>query len=417
MTPGNRWLRIFLLALIGVAAGAAQGQEPQLPETVMTRERPELDPLGLQTGGYQIFPAIAMEAAYDDNIFAVNKGKDSDFITRILPMVDFNSDWTRNALDFAIDADIAQYRDNNDEDYQDYTIGVDGRFDIQRNDYLRGKAEYARKHVPRDSPNDSNGIEPTVFDVSSVSVDYQSSSGRFTFGLGGALDRRDYDDVPSRSGTINNDDQDRDELSAIAQVSYKLLSRYSAFVQVKYTEVNYDEKFDNDGLQRSSDGYSIKIGSQLPLTGVVFGEVFGGYLTRDYDDPALKNIDELAAGGELTWLPSGLTTVIFSISRRISESTVGTSSGILITEGIVEVDHELLRNLLLNASLSTRKDDFEGIQRDDDYLNASLGAKYLMNRYFYLALNYGFEDRDSNTPGGVNDFTNNILWLNIRGQL
>ena len=65
---------VFSVALIGVAAGGAQGQEPLWPETVVTRERPELDPLGMHAGGFLIFPALALEELYEDNIFAVNTG-------------------------------------------------------------------------------------------------------------------------------------------------------------------------------------------------------------------------------------------------------------------------------------------------------------------------------------------------------
>jgi len=417
MILGCRWLMVFSVALIGVAAGGAQGQEPLWPETVVTRERPELDPLGMHAGGFLIFPALALEELYEDNIFAVNTGEDSDFITRIKPEIDFESDWTRNALNLAVDADIGRYRDNGNEDYEDYRINADGRVEIQGNDYLQGKAGYARKHVPRNSPNDNDGIKPTVYDVSSVSAAYRFNPGRLSYRLSGALARLDYDDVKGRSGTISNDDQDRDELTATAQVSYEVLPQHSAFVRVRYIKVDYDERFDDSGLQRSSDGYDLNIGSELLLTGSVFGELYLGYITRDYEDPVLKNIEKPAAGGSLTWLPSGLTTVNLSISRRISESIVDNSSGILITEGGIVIDHELLRNLLLNVNLFTRKDDFEGIQRNDDYLIFGFGAKYLMNRYVYLSLSYDFEDRDSNTAGGVNDYTNNVLLLSIRGQL
>jgi hypothetical protein len=417
MITGTRWRMVLIITLLGVAAGVAQGQEPEWPETVITRERPELDPLGLKRGGYWILPALTLEGSYSDNIFAVNTGAESDYIMRINPWADFKSDWTRNALNFFVEADIGRYRDHDTEDYEDYTIGIDGRIDIQSDDHVEGEVGHARKHVPRKSPNDNKGIVPTTFDVSSISALYTNNPGRFSFRLGGALDRRDYDDVAGKSGTINNDDQDRDELEVGAQVSYEMFEQHSPFVRIQYNDIDYRQNFDDNGLQRSSHGYDLQFGSELFLTGVVFGEVFLGYVQRNYDDPVLEDIDQPTGGGELTWLPSGLTTVNFSISQQISESIVDTSSGIVVTEGGIVVDHELLRNLLLNARLFTRNDDFRGIVREDDYQGVGVGARYLMNRNIYLSINYLSDARDSNTPGGANDYTNKVLQLSIHGQL
>ncbi len=417
MKKGYRRLMVLALALIGVSAGGAQGQEPLWPETVTTRDRPEFDPLGLHAGGYLVFPVVAIEELHDDNIFAVNTDQRSDLITRIKPHLDFESGWTRHALNFAVDADIGRYRDNDDEDYEDYLIGIDGRLDIQGNSYLQGEVEYTRKHVPRNSPNDNNGIEPTLYDVSSVSALYRSRPGLLSFRLGTSLDRLDYDDVAGLSGQIKNDDQDRDELSVIAQLSYELSPQQTAFIRARYEKIDYDELFDDNGVRRSSEGYEVNLGSELLLNGVIFGEIFIGYTTRDYDDPVLENIDAPSGGGQLSWQPTGLTTVTLSISHLISESIIDTSSGIFTTDGDIMVDHELLRNLLLNANLSMSKDDFRGIKREDDYLRFGLGAKYLMNRHLYLSLNYDYEDRDSNTTGGFNDYTDNILRLSIQGQL
>ena len=412
-----RWLMVFPLLLIEIAAGGALGQELPWPETVTTRQRPEVDALGINTGAYRIYPEVSLEIVHDDNIFAVATDEKSDLVTHIQPQVEFESDWTRNELNLTINADIAQYMDTSSENYEDYLLGIDGRVDIQKGDYLRGEAGYARKHVPRNSPNDINGIEPTLYNVSSLSVAYQYVLGRLSFRLGSALDRRDYHDVASQSGTINNDDQDRDELAAVARIGYEMWSQASAFFRARYENVKYNQQFDDSGLERSSAGNSVEIGIELPFSGVLFGEVFVGNVTRNYDDSRLENIDSPSGGGALTWQPTGLTTVNVSISRKVSESIVNTSSGILTTESSLWVDHELLRNLLLNASLTTSTDDFRGIEREDDNIEFGVSAKYLMNRNLHVSLGYVFEDRDSNTPGGTNSYTDNALRLAIKGQL
>jgi hypothetical protein len=399
-----------------VAAVAVSGTSRAAePETVTNRERPEVDALGMPAGGFQLYPALGVEASYNDNIFADSTLEESDTILHLKPELDLRSNWNRHALNLAASADIGRYSDNGREDFEDYGLRLGGRLNVRADDVLTGKLGFAQKHVSRDSPNDRDGIEPTIYDTKSVSAAYRQRFNRLMFRVGAGLDRRDYDDVRALTGMINNDDQDRDEVEGLVQVNYEVSPRYSAFLRTRYKTIDSDDVFDDSGLARSSDGYEVAIGTELQLTGVLFGEVYAGKVTRDYDDPTLNEIDTVSGGGLLTWLPTQLTTVTFSAARDISETIVGSTSGILSTEGAVVVDHELIRNLLLQARLFARDEDFEGTGREDSYRGTGLGAKYLMNRKVYLSVDYDYLDRDSNTTFG--DFTRNVIWLGIRGQL
>jgi hypothetical protein len=415
MSNTSRWLIVFSMVVAGIVYGTAQAKEP---ETVTSRDRPEVDALGMMVGDFWLFPALGVETYHNDNIFATNVREESDSILRIKPELDLESNWNRHMLNLTASADIGRYRDNDSEDFEDYRISIDGRLDVQGEDTLTGKVGYARKHVLRSSPNDQNGKEPTTYDVGSASTAYRKRFNRFSFRVGAEFERRDYNDVKSPLGKkINNDDQDRDELEGLVQLNYDISPQYSVFLRTRYNTIDYDDTFDSRGLQRSSDGYKIVVGTELRLTGLLYGEVFAGYGKRNYDDSTLKNIDEPTGGVSLTWLPTQLTTVTFSVERYVSETVVSATSGILSTKGAVVVDHELLRSLLLQARLSTSEDDFEGINRNDTYVGAGFGANYLMNRHLYLSLNYDYLDRDSDVPTGRQDFTSNVIWLGIRGQL
>ncbi|MCK5275371.1 MAG: hypothetical protein KAR37_12025, partial [Alphaproteobacteria bacterium] len=52
--------------------GTAGAQEPQPGETVTDRVRPELDPLGVNMGGFVFFPQLGIAEHYDDNIFSTD---------------------------------------------------------------------------------------------------------------------------------------------------------------------------------------------------------------------------------------------------------------------------------------------------------------------------------------------------------
>lgn len=410
--------RLIVVLLAAVSTTAVQALEPLRPETVTTRERPELDPLGIRAGAFWFYPAVTLEGVHDDNIYATDNDEESDFITHLRPELAIQSDWGRHELNFIAGSDIGRYNDNTDEDYEDYLVSLDGRLDVHERNNLAGRAGFAHEHESRDSPDDSArfGRDPTTYDTSSLSAAYRHRFNRLALRVGGTFDRIDYDNVTALDGsTIDNGDRDRDVSALLAQLNYELVPDYSAFLRTRYKDISYDQKYDNNGLQRSSDGYEIDVGTELFLSGVMFGEVFIGYIDRNYDDSSLKDIDDFTGGAALTWLPSGLTTVTFAVERDIAETIVGDTSGILETQGSVEVDHELLRNLLLNARVVARDEDFEGTSRNDDYLGIGLGAKYMMNRNLYLNMGYTYLDRDSNADG--EDFTDNRVMVGIRGQL
>ena len=68
------------------------------------------------------------------------------------------------------------------------------------------------------------------------------------------------------------------------------------------------------------------------------------------------------------------------IARGVEETTIGTSSGFFSTTLGLNVDHELLRHLLLHADASYSKSDYEGIIREDDYLRFGAGATSLTKK-------------------------------------
>lgn len=413
-TSGIRFL-VFFTAVLSCAVSMAE--ERVYGETVLSRERPELDPSGIPAGGFRLYPSMDLSEEYDDNIFADNSNAQDDAITLIKPGIAARSDWNTHALNFQADSIIGRYADNPDEDYEDYHAGIEGEIEIRRYSHLYLDAGYEKSHVKRDSPNDENGIEPTVFDVASASAAFEQKINRITGRLEFSAERRNYDDVDGTSGEINNDDQDRDEATASLRLAYEFYPHNEAFVRVSSGTADYKQRLDDNGVNRNSDGYQVDIGSDFRFSGVLFGQFFIGKLSRNFDDAALDSIKAISTGGQLTWIPTGLTTVNLSVSRETQTTIVDNNSGILSTRADLVVDHELLRNLLLRASAGTQNDQFEGDGREDDYLNLGFAATYMMNRNLYLSLDYEYENRDSNSAGGVDDFRRNSLAFTLRLQM
>ena len=150
---------------------------------------------------------------------------------------------------------------------------------------------------------------------------------------------------------------------------------------------------------------------------MLFGNLFIGYEARNYDDVALNDTSGISGGASLTWLPSQMTTVTGSITRSIEETTLNSASGIFSTGANIIVDHEFLRNLLLQGRLRIAEDNFEGLNRDDTYFGTGIGATYMLNRHFHLLIDYDYLQRSTDSVTNIDDFSENRFSLGGRLQL
>jgi hypothetical protein len=389
--------------------------DPDRGETVATRRRPELEPLGVRLGGFVLRPAISAEEVFNTNIFATATNEEADFITRILPTLVLASDWTRHGLSLRVGAEAGFYAENSDEDYIDYLAGAEGRLDITGDASLTGSADYRHLHEERGSPDDVAGVEPTEFDTLLFTAGYGHRFGRFRARLAGVFEGLDFDDVEAiGGGTINNDDRDRIQAEGTARLGYEIVPNYEAFVQGSYNIRDYDASVDDAGFNRDSDGFGVVAGLTVDFGGITFGDFYVGYRQQDYDDPAFDTINGLDAGAALTWNVTPLTTVIGGVRRTVEETTSAGSGGYFGTEVSLSVDHELLRSLILGLDGRYVMRDYDGIEREDDYFEIGGDVLYMLNRNIYLSAGYEYRDRSSSEAG--EDYSQHVAMVRLTLQ-
>jgi len=424
-----------VLALLGTtmmvpAVAAQEGSDTQIT-SVYERSRPDFDAAGIRTGSFLFYPTIDLDGKYDSNIFASDEANTpdvSDFVAIVKPSFALTSDWNRNFFSITAGADIGRYIDEGSEDFEDYNVGASGRVDMSHGSSISMDLSYADKHEDRGSP-DSVGTQesPTKYSELAASVGYQRDEGMFSLALDGDYIKKDYDDAPLiGGGVLENDDRDREEYTGSARVGYHLNEDYEAFVKFTTVAVEYDTR---DGVLRDSDGWDVVGGAAFNVGGATEGEVYVGYVKRDFDSASLEDISDFKFGASLLWNATGLTSVQVAVDRTVVETTTPAenaagatvfASGILSTLYSVRVEHELQRNLLLEASVSYNEMDFVNTLRNDDLTNAGVGVKYLMNRNLSLGLNYDFGKRSSNTdtftPVQNSDYDRHAVIASITAQ-
>lgn len=407
------------------AAQQTQSDDPDPNVTIADRPREDFDPLGIRAGSFFIFPSISLSGAYDSNAFATNDDEDSDVGGILAPRIDVNSDWSRHALNFsagAVGAAWAEYSENN---YLDAYAATTGRLDVTRADIATGTLRVDRLHEDRDDPDESGTTTIGTSDRGNLNryyrgladVQYRHNFARFFTLVGGGVQRLLYDDIGDREVSR----RDRWEYGGRARVGYQLSPRIGTFIQGNYSWREYDEAQAVDGgfEKRDNQGWRASIGSDIDITNILFGELSFGYSERNYDSDAYKDTSGFGGNGSLTWNVTPLTSVIATASSEILETTVtfdgDVADGNLQNAVGLEVQHELLRNLLLNGTLDYTRDDFQGTGRTDNVYGAGAGVSYLVNRNLTLDATYRFTKRDSDDNDS--EFDRNYVLVGFTARL
>ena len=428
MKTTHFWTGCIALAAASALSDAVSAQELARPlpeaaphgETVATRVRPELEPLGVRAGTFLIYPKLGADGTYNDNVFATNHDVKDDFIFDIKPEVSVESDWANHALNFRTGADAGYYATYSRLDYTDWFVSGDGRLDITRDSAFFGGGGIAREHEEPGEPNaPSDAKQPTEYYLINGAGRYVQKFGRFR-GIGEAtIVRLDYDKTNTVAGpSISNTDRDYNVYGGGMRLGYEIVPSYEAFVRAEGNQRKYDQRVDAGGVERNSQGYNAVAGLALDLGGVTFGEVYAGYLEQFYEDNTFDTLSAPTFGGALTWNATTLTTLNARVARVVQETTEGSCSGILRTTGGLSADHELLRNLILSAGLTITNDDYQGCNRNDYYYVPGIGARYLMNRNIYANIGYQFLHHTTHGQDSTDDpYDQSLVRIGLEAQL
>ena len=385
-------------------------------ETVTSRPRPELDPLGIRLDSFMVFPSLTLDQSYNDNIYATPSADVADTVTTVAEKMVIRSDWENHQLGTSVTNTNGIYAGHAGEDYDDLVVTGNGRLDLDRNDTLNADTSYSNLHEPRTSPDNTFGKTPTLYSLEQVHLGSFDSFNWLAVNLDAKAAKYEYTDVAtSLDNFIAEKDRNRTEYTVSTRFGYEIVPNYEAVLRSNLTDYTYEHPVDSAGYRRSSRGAEGSGGIAFDLSGVTFGEVGVGYLLRDYADPRFGVERSIAGKAALTWNVTTLITVKANASRSLEETVVVGSSSFVATGGNLNVDWELLRFLLLNAQFSMSHDDYQQSPRRDSILSTGFGATYMMNRYANIAVTFSHMAHNSNEP--LFGFTQNIAMVHVLLQL
>jgi hypothetical protein len=369
-------------------------------DAVAARAHPEYDAIPLRAGAFDLLPSLGVTAEAVDNVYAVETGRRADTVLRLKPAIRAASSWGRHALTAAASLSASAYARSSGEDTVDRSIVLNGRVDANRALALSSGGQLARGTEARTDTASQTQIDGTLahpirYDQAEAHAEFVYGVARYRIAGRVMVEALSYDNGRAYSGaTLYQHDRDHTTSVEAVRGDYDLTPSVAVFARAALNQRAFRNPAPGETL-RNSHGYDLQLGIHLGLTRLIQGEAALGTLGQTYDARLYPQVAGLSFDSRLTWLATQLTTITASARRTVQDAGIPNVSGSLATRLGAQIDHELLRNLLLTASLSHSRFDFRGYDRRDANTCARVGARYLMNRAVTLNLALDHQRQES----------------------
>lgn len=384
---------------------------------VRDRARPGYEAVGVTLGAFRLYPRFSLSANTTDNVYATETGRLSDGFLDLSPGFSLESLWGRHMLTVSGDLTQELYVNQTSENNTQGRLSLDGRYDVDRGTDIRVNAGYRRATESRSSPGSPfYSRDPVQFDEGAVSIDARRAVGRVRAQAGVRYTDVSYmNTLAFNGGPVFNDANNHGQTSLSGRLEYAYSPAIAVFVASDYNTLAYDRA--RNSFDRDSNGWTVTTGANFDITKLIRGELGVGYLRQSYSVAQAKDDGGLAVRGRVDYFPTTLTTVSFDVERSVRPSNVFQAPSSLYTNGSVRVDHELLRNLLLNVSAGYDREDYSGIDRSDRRWRVGVGADYFISRSVGVQARYIRQEQSSSGADRAPNFGENRLTVALTLQL
>ena len=412
-TIAPRTVRDVQLAVTGL---------PDPAVLVVSRRRPrvvEADPyasLGIRSGGLTYFPAFEQSLGYDSNPNRLSDRPQGSFLSRTEGALRVQSDWPVHALDVQMRAAYNAFASVPDANRPDADGRATLRFDLTRHTQIDLESAFRLDTERPGSPElGVAAIERPPISRFGSAAGVTERFNRLSVGLCGSIDRAVFEDARLTSGEVlDQTDRNVTAYGARLRTGYELSPGTTPFVDLLVDTRIHDRRIDNAGFRRDSDSQGFRAGSTFEITRLITGEASAGYQVRRFEDERLRELRGPILDAAVIWAVTPLTTVRLRASAQTEDTTVTNASGILSQRAVLEVQHDLRRNLSLIGALTFSRAEYQGIFLREDGFSASLRAEYRLTRALAMRASYTHERLKSTSPNS--DYKANVFLLGMRLQ-
>ena len=400
-------------SLSGYFPPGVPGYNTEEGVTVQTRERPLYDPIGTRVGSYIVRPNLDQSFAYDDNVFGGSNSPGS-WIVRTNPSVAINSDWSQNSLNGYLGLDNYRYLDTPSQSRTNWVASLGGSVRIGNNTITLAASHFSL-HQDRTDLDALPSDTPIAYQVEDVRVADKVDLGRITVTPGLDAQYWHFDNTTIFGVPSSQAYRDRDVLEGTVTTRYELASLRSLVLVLEALDSHYTEP-PAGAPSRNSTGYLALAGIDYELDGMWRYRLLGGYELRDFSAPQYAAHGAPIAEADVTFMPSGLTTITGRLTRSIEDAAQEGVSGYTYTSAKLMLDHEYLRNVLLHAHAGIECANYLQGGGTETSFGLGAGVTWLVNQHVRVSASYSFTNQTS-TDGaqtlGGSHFTRNVYLLTL----
>jgi hypothetical protein len=401
-------------ALLVLMHGAASAQvidqylDPNVPGygvepgvTVTSREHPEYDPTGIRVGLFTLLPSLDESVGYDDNVTGTADPHGSALIDTTARL-EATSDMSDGSLGGSLSVDNAEYPDQTSQSYTNWTAALGATHDFGQDTLTIAATHLNLNQTPQDLdvPELDHAI---AYQVDDVRTSYKIDLGRINIEPGFDVSWYDFDNGSVHGVPYLQSYRDRISYNPSIKADYEFATRRRIVVVVRDTNAQFANALPGIAPQNYND-FSILAGISYDLDGVIGFRLLGGYEQRNFQSALYKTIQAPIAEGAVTWTPTGLTTVNATVARYIEDSSAEVTVGYTETALRLSVDHELYRNIILNANAGVYLDDYAQGGGQQEFYTVGAGATWRLNRNLRLAADYTYSSRQTNNAAVFDAF-------------
>jgi hypothetical protein len=411
---------------LGVPAPSDPPPTVAVVPTIPVKPRPKPDetpyaPIGIGIGNVRLRPSLETSVGYDSNPNRVAVPRHGSSELRADGALNIQSEWANHELKGDLRLGYADFPQVPKANRPDGAGTLTGRIDVTRDTQIDLGARYTlttQRPGSPELPAGSGGVtvtnQPLVFS-SGATLGATQRFNRLELSLKGTFDRTVNQNATQSDGTIvdlaaNN----FDAYGVTGRVAYELSPKLKPFVEATVDMRRYDQRLDQNGFERSSNGASARAGATYEVTSLIRGEASAGYGQRKYEDPRLSNLNGPLVDASLIYTPTTLTKVTLRGTTAFEETSVSNASGAVVRRLTLEVSHALLRNVTLTALGTFQDTRYRGVTLEEKYFNGTLRAEYNLTRTVAVRASYTFEHLKSTSVGS--DYTANVFLLGLRFQ-
>lgn len=375
---------------------------------VRDRPRPELQPRPARIGGMAVSASLDATLGSTSNVLGTQGVRKSDDFAewepRLATTLDLGPDRT---IGITLDYDGKRFLATPAKRRDGHYAGITTSYGFGAGGLLSATLDHRRRYEDQLAGTfPANGGDVVAIDQTHGQARLAQAFNRVR--LTGALtfDRLSYHDTVTTTGALlPQTDRNDSILRLSSRIDYTLLADTALFAQSSWRATDFaaGSAFSNRSNRewRVIGGICADVSGLLRLSGGI-----GGYWRRYYAPSAATPAANFGRLAGFAWdlravsYISALTTVSVQSKREFVDANLSQSPGYEATSLQVQVDHELLRNLLLSAAITRESDDFRRVDRQDRLHVLALWADYWLSPQWLVKPRVEWLDRDRFGAGG-----------------